>query len=215
MDVVRREYINITNSGGTDYTSAGDQKAILVYAKRRTSENSGKEYPYTWWDDDIHGGSTPEDALVGGGVTEAELTYVSNGMWYYEINTATLRADNEDREDFYFVKTGTATEYIGPDDSEWEIVQGCDPKPIITQYMEAYKMKALQEAVNAAGAVIADQLVTTFALNMTNLPTGLNITAAAIKDAIKNDDTALVALAAVLAEDRTFVTGVSAHIETS
>ena len=111
---VRNLIVPIFDTGGNPYTSDNDGKAILIYAKKRTLVVALPP-PYDNWED---------DSLVGGTFELANLDHLGNGIWKYVMDPETLDADNEDREDYYFVKTGTATGYTG---TAWTMVGGYDP----------------------------------------------------------------------------------------
>ena len=124
MEVIRckkRLFVPIFGSDGTAYSDIGDQNAILIYAKKRTTEDLTKVFPYNLWDDDLS--TVTGNALVGGTVTLASLEYIGDGMWAMDMDTNSLDTENENREDYYFVKTGTSTTY----DSSWILVEGYDP----------------------------------------------------------------------------------------
>jgi len=126
----RRLIVPIFDADGNQYTNAGGQKAILIYAKKLTTEVDN-DYPYDWWGDDTQGGA--ESPLVYGGgsalaaFASAQLEYLGNGIWVKDMDSANLDGENPDREDYYFVKIGTASSYGGPTDTSWTLVDGYNP----------------------------------------------------------------------------------------
>jgi hypothetical protein len=108
---VRRLTVPIYKSDGSPYT-ATDGNAILIYAKARTTEISGS-FPTSHWE---------EDGLVGGSFSASKMSHAGRGIWVRDMDSDALE---EDRSDYYFVKTGTANTYGLP--ATWSYVSGCDP----------------------------------------------------------------------------------------
>lgn len=123
MKVFRDIIVPIFNADGTPYTDTGNNKAILIYVKKLEAD-SGNSDPYDWWEEDPHGGA---NALVGGSVANAQLSYVGEGNWKKRLDSDALDTDNENREDYYFIKIGDQATYAGWNDTDWTLVDGYDP----------------------------------------------------------------------------------------
>jgi len=152
----KRFYATIYDSGGNPYTKDNPNNvAILVYAKRLDTVVV-RDYPYDWWEDDLHGEGTVISALVTGTVAGATMTHVSSGLWYIELDSDVLDVENPERDDQYIIKIGLSTDtYIGWDDANWEQVQGYDPTEFRTLPMQANEVLALTGAINEDGELIA------------------------------------------------------------
>jgi len=230
MEVIRckkKLFVPIFGSDGAAYS--GDivgNNAILIYAKKRTTENTGAGivFPYDWWDDDI--AVVTGNALVGGTIVLASLEYIGDGMWTMEMDTNSLDNENPDREDYYFVKTGTISSYGGAGDTNWTLVEGYDPVGFGTYIIPPKSIKRILTYLSSFEAIDWSDVVDILALaedislntNHRDSPGASHslfesITLEAILNGMATNDNILEAMAAILSINTTLAANIASISE--